>query len=497
MREPVGTRASGSRVASRRPKGAGSALALSLCALVSFAGSVAAFADEADMPDPVCEAATGAQQISLADAIVSSLQNETHVRVARLDVAEAKADVDTALTPFLPKMQIILDEERYLPNNTYLPVTVVGNNVLGGTRSYSAYAALTLSWNILSSGRDMAGMRAANAEERASAAALHSQFNDALGNLLKTYADVYETGVSLNQQWQSFVLLKAMAKRADERYRHGNGTTIAIGQARGAVLDAQKAFNDTCRSLTEKSSALAKAMGARLPPGHVFAASVIVPEAPARSIEPVDIEKAIDANPAVESAKDKVVAAEQKLKQTHAAFGPSISIDARRDYLGQNVDSLSAATNSISPNSYRIGVSLVQPVFPFAAELGALAKAKAEVRRAEALTDDARNEADGKLRTAVSARAEAESSYRAARSSLREAESVLALTESLYKAGRAALDDLEHAKIDEQKVEAEVATLESQRALAAWDVERTFEAEHFPTALMQRVGIAFADQYLD
>jgi outer membrane protein TolC len=445
----------------------------------------------------VCEAATGAQQISLADAIVSSLRNEPHVTVARLDVVEAKADVDTATTPFLPKVQIIMDEERYLPNNAYLPVTVVGNNVLGGTRSYSAYGAVTLSWNILSSGRDVAGMRAARADVRASAAALHSQFNDALGNLLKAYADVYETGVALNQQWQSFMLLKAMAQRADERYRHGNGTTIAIGQARGAVLDAEKTFNDTCRSLTEKSSALAKAMGTRLPQEQVFAASVIVPEAPARSIDPVDIERAIDANPAVESAKDKVFAAEEKLKQTHAAFGPSISIDARRDYLGQNADSLSAATNSISPNSYRIGVSFIQPIYPFTAEVGALEKAKAEVRRAEALTDDARNEANGKLRTAVSARSEAESSYRAARSSLREAESVLKLTESLFKAGRTDLDDLEHARIDEQKVEAEVATLESQRALAAWDVERTFEAAHFPTTLMQRVGIAFADQYLD
>jgi hypothetical protein len=74
---------------------------------------------------------------------------------------------------------------------------------------------------------------------------------------------------------------------------------------------------------------------------------------------------------------------------------------------------------------------------------------------------------------------------------------VVTLTESLYKAGRANLDDLEHARIDLQKIEAELSTLASERALAAWDVERAFRGANFPTALMQRVGIEFADEYLD
>jgi len=74
---------------------------------------------------------------------------------------------------------------------------------------------------------------------------------------------------------------------------------------------------------------------------------------------------------------------------------------------------------------------------------------------------------------------------------------VLTLTESLYKAGRANLDDLEHARIDLQKIAAERTALTSETALAAWDVERTLSAGAFPTALMQRVGVEFADEYLD
>jgi outer membrane protein TolC len=106
------------------------------------------------------------------------------------------------------------------------------------------------------------------------------------------------------------------------------------------------------------------------------------------------------------------------------------------------------------------------------AERSAVDKAKAEVRRAEALTAEAKNEADSKLRMAASASQEATSSYRAARASMEEAEKVLTLTESLYKAGRTNLDEFEHAEIDLQKSLAEVETLASQKARVAWDVER-------------------------
>jgi hypothetical protein len=95
-----------------------------------------------------------------------------------------------------------------------------------------------------------------------------------------------------------------------------------------------------------------------------------------------------------------------------------------------------------------------------------------------------------------SASQEATSSYRAARASMEEAEKVLTLTESLYKAGRTNLDEFEHAEIDLQKSLAEVETLASQKARAAWDVERALQATMFPSQLMQRLGIELADEYL-
>jgi outer membrane protein TolC len=474
---------------------AGTGCVLLAVTLTWSRASVAENRGDSGEESSVCEAAGSTLPISLADALVQALQNEPHVIVARQDLAETKAEAKAALSPFFPKGQFIIDEGRLIPSNPFQPVTVIGTNVLGGSRAYSAYGAIAISWNIMSSGRDSAGLRAARQDANASNEALHSQFADALSNVLKAYSEVYEASVSLDQKGKSLVLLKAIARRAEERYRHGDGTTIAIGQARGAALDAEKSFNETCRSLTEKSSSLAKAMGTRLPLDKIFLATSTLPEAPEKGVEVSDIEAAIESDPAVGSAQKKTLAARERLHQTRSGFGPQVSLDARRDYLGQNINSFSAANNAIAPNGYRVDLSLVQPIFPFVTERSAIDKAKAEVRRAEALTVEARNDADSKFRTALSATREANSSYRAARASMAEAESVLKLTESLYKAGRSNLDDFEHAEIDLQKSISEVETLVSQKARAAWDLERALRAADFPAQLMKKLGIDFSDEY--
>ncbi len=239
--------------------------ALALVILGALSGHPGVAEDLHDATGPACDAAKTAMPVSLASALVEALQNEPHVIVARQDLAESKAAATAAVAPFLPKGQLIVDEGRFVPNNPFQPVTVIGSNVLGGSKAYSAYAAITISWNIMSSGRDIAGLRAAREDVHASTDALHSQFADTLSGVLKAYSEVYEASIALSQQEQSLVLLKAISHRAEERYQHGDGTTIAIGQARGAALDAEKSINETCRSLTEKSSALAKAAGIRLP----------------------------------------------------------------------------------------------------------------------------------------------------------------------------------------------------------------------------------------
>jgi outer membrane protein TolC len=108
---------------------------------------VLAIADDASA-NAECACATRFQPLTLTDAVTQALRNEPRLLLARQDVEESKADITAAVTPFLPKGQILLDDERFVPNHPFEAVTVVGNNILGGTKTYSGYGAISVSWNI-------------------------------------------------------------------------------------------------------------------------------------------------------------------------------------------------------------------------------------------------------------------------------------------------------------------------------------------------------------
>jgi len=217
-------------------------------------GCTAAIAAEND--EPACPGATEFDALTLTDAAVRTLANEPHLLLAQQDVVEARSDKLASISPFLPKGQLLFDDERFAPSGAAAPVTVVGNNVLGGARTYSAYGSVSVSWNLFSGGHDVAGLHQAQAEIRSTQAALSSQLDDTLSDLLKGYAEVYETRLDLSQQRVAVTRLKAIEARATEKFSHGDGTIIAIGQAREAALDAEQTFNATCRTLTEKALAL-------------------------------------------------------------------------------------------------------------------------------------------------------------------------------------------------------------------------------------------------
>ncbi len=197
----------------------------------------------------------------------------------------------------------------------------------------------------------------------------------------------------------------------------------------------------------------------------------------------------VENTPTVAAAKAKVVAATAKFQQAKRSFGPSIVFSARREYLGQAVDSYGAANHHIAPSDYRVNLGIEQPLFPVATEVAAVDRARAELRKAQAAYDQARLEAETKLRGALSAQREAEASFIAARTSLGESQQVLALTESLYRAGRTDLDNVQHAQMDRDKAEAETRTLASRRAAAEWAAARALQPSQFPDVVFGQLHL--------
>ena len=439
----------------------------------------------------VCGDAGIPQPLQLADAVRQSLSVQPQLIVAQQDVVESRSDVRAAVAPFLPKVTASVLDEKYVPANGEGPVIVVGNNILGGPQTRSAYGALSLSWNVMNSGRDVAGLHSAIAGVHAASFGLEGQLSDTLSGILQAYADLYEAEVDASNEVVATEVLKEIHARAEERFSNGNGTTVAIGQARTSELDAEQSLNKACRTVVEKSAALAEAVGIRIPAQQRLMAVQPLPM-PVPVIEPGNLDsldEIVENTPAVASAKAKVDAATAKFQQAKRSFGPSITFTARKDYLGQAVDSYGAANHHLDPSDYRIDLGFEQPLFPVATEVAAVDKARAELRKAQAGYDQARLEAETKLRSALAAQQEAEASLRAARTSLGESQKVLTLTESLYHAGRTDLDNVQHAQIDRDKAEAETKSLVSRRASAEWAVAKVLQPTRFADALFGQLHL--------
>ncbi len=202
-----------------------------------------------------------------------------------------------------------------------------------------------------------------------------------------------------------------------------------------------------------------------------------------------DLDASIDSSAAVVEAREKMEAAQARFRESQRAFGPTMSLSVRRDYLGQDPVSFANANHHIAHSDYRIGLSIEQPLFPFDSEVANVGKARAQVRKAEAAYDQTWLETQTKSRGSLSAQREAMASYSAATASLAESERVLALTESLYRAGRTDLDNVQHAQMHRDKAETDSLTLESKRALGAWMATRVLQPRAFAALL-------FADLHL-
>lgn len=445
----------------------------------------------------VCSDSGVPQPLQLADAVRQSLSSQPQLIVAQQDVVESRSDVRAAVAPFLPTVTASLLDEKYVPANGGGPVIVVGNNILGGPETRSGYGSLNMSWNVMNSGRDVAGLHSAMAGVHAASYGLDGQLSDTLSGILQAYADLYEAEIEAASQATATETLKEIYARSQERFANGNGTTVAIGQARTSELDAEQSLNKACRTIVEKSAALAEAVGIRIPAQQRLTTGQPLPM-PVPVIEPGDLnslDEIVEDTPAVASAKAKVEAATAKFQQAKRSFGPSITFTARKDYLGQAVDSFGAANHHIDPSDYRINLGIQQPLFPVATEVAAVDKARAELRKAQAGYDQARLETETKLRGALAAQQEAEASLRAARISLGESQKVLTLTESLYHAGRTDLDNVQHAQMDRDKAEAQTRSLASKRASAEWAIAKVLQPTRFADSLFGQLHLLVEAQH--
>jgi len=472
------------------------ALALVVSSVLLLAMASAGFAGDLSPPLNDFETADGAlcndgepvQPLGLPVAVAQTLNLEPQLLIAEANELASRSDLEAATTGFLPQVDLSAEDERYVPSNAGAPIVVVDNTVLGGAQTKSAYASLSLQWNLWSDGRDLAAFRGAKAGIRAAVHGVDEQLDQALIGVLKAYSDLYASEVTARNDAQAAAALEGIRARAQKRYVRGYGTEVAVGQARMEALNAAQTLNGACRDLEDRSAGLAKAVGLEM--SVLRRLRVLAPPEPlSNPLYGRTMGDMVSSSPAVAQARENLLAARMKLHEAFGEFGPKISLSVQRDYLGQNVDSFGRANRHIAPEDYRVGLEFEQPLFPLTSEGSDVEQATALLHKAQASYRQAVLDAQTKLAEALSARREAERSYEAAQSSLTDAEQVLELAEAQYRAGRKDLDAVEHAQMDRDAAEADLEKLGSQRALADWIAERALFPQQFPLMLLRRLHL--------
>lgn len=435
-----------------------------------------------------CNDGVPVQQLGLPVAVAQTLNLQPKLIIAQAEELASRSDLKAAINGFLPQIDFSAVDERYVPSNGSAPVVVVDNTVLGGSQTKSAYASLSLEWNLWSDGSDVAAYRGAKAGVRAAAHGVDRQLDETLIDVLNAYADLYAAEVTARKDARSAAAFEEIRKRADSRYARGYGTEVAVGQARIQALNAARTLNGSCRDLEDKSGALAEAVGLEM--SALRRLSVGAPPEPSSNLlRGRTIGELVSASPQVAEARENMVAARMKIDQAMGEFGPKISLSVRRDYLGQDPDSFGHANRHIGPADYRVALEFQQPLFPLASQGSDVDKARAELVKAQASYREAVLHVQTNVAAALSARREAERSYAAAETSVADAQRVLELTQSQYRAGRTDLDSVEHAEMDRDAAEAELEKLGSQRALAEWAADRALFPLEFPALLLRQLHL--------
>lgn len=442
--------------------------------------------------DPLATACGEGEPISeltLSAAVAQALNVQPQLLMAKANALAAESQLTGAKSGFLPHIDLSAVDEQFVPHNNDAPIVVVGNTVLGGSRTNSGYISLGLQWNLWNGGQDVAAYRGAQAGVRSAAYGVDKQVNETLLGVLRAYADLYEAQVAARDDASAAAALGTMQTRAERRYARGYGTEVAVGTARVAALRADETLYGACQDLASKSAAFAEAVGLERHALRPLDVAGALPEPPTDLLRGRDVSAIVDTSPAVIQAREAVAAARQKLKRARGAFGPAISLSVQSDYLGQDPTNLWRANRHIGREDYRVGLELKQPLFPFTSEDADVERAHADLADAQAAYREARLKAQTQLLEALSARREVERSYAAAESSLADAEQVLQLTKAQYHAGRKDLDSVEHARIDRDAAEAALQELGVRRTFAEWGAASTIAPQEFPIVLFRELHL--------
>ncbi len=288
--------------------------------------------------------------------------------------------------------------------------------------------------------------------------------NELAAATARLYVLVQRASAQASSREADVKLFQELAKVAQDEFSAGTGTRLDVAQANVQLSRARSALLSAQNDRQSAQIALLRAIGAKQSDGLVLTDDFLSPAPPATEAA---ITTAREHRPELHQFEEQEKAAQLTLEAARARFLPSLSLDFQGDYAGNKTNDLHTSRTIAAVASVPLYRADIRPN---------VARSNPELRDARARRENAEEEVEQQVRTAILSLENAQARVEVASESVKVAEEALQIARDRRTAGYGspvevdrAEDTYRQAHEDQiaARADASAAWIEVQRATGA------------------------------
>jgi outer membrane protein TolC len=406
----------------------------------------------------------GNQPITLAQALELARRNNRDLQVSLLELERNRAALREAQAALLPTLGLSTDLTRGQSSSSQLQDELNGRNGLLSNQdrpSTSFSGQAQLSYNLYTSGRVQATIRAAEEQVRYYELAVETQSETIRLNVATDYYNLQQADEQVRISQSAVVNSEASLRDAEALERAGVGTRFDVLRSQVNLANAQQNLTNARSQQLIARRQLATRIS--LPQGiNISAADPVQLAGLWNPTLEQSIVLAYQNRPELQQQLAQRNTSEQQRRQALAELGPQISLVASYDLLDQFNDNVSVT------DGYSFGVRATLNLFDGGAARARAAQQEANIAIAETQFAEQRNQIRFQVEQAYSTQQSSLENVQTANTALEQAREALRLARLRFQAGVGTQTDVINSENDLTQAEGNrvTAILDYNRALA-------------------------------
>ncbi|MBN3889623.1 MAG: TolC family protein [Nostoc sp. JL31] len=404
------------------------------------------------------------QPITLAQALELARRNNHDLQVSLLELERNRAALREAQAALLPTLGVSTDLTRSQSASSQLQDEVNGRNGLLSNQdqpSTSFSGQAQLSYNLYTSGRVQASIKAAEEQVRFNELAVETQSETIRLNVATDYYNLQQADEQVRIAQSAVQNSEASLRDAEALERAGVGTRFDVLRSQVNLANAQQNLTNA----RSQQSISRRQLATRISLPQAINISAADPVQLAGLWNPTleqSIVLAYQNRPELQQQLAQRNISEQQRRQALAELGPQVSLVASYDLLDQFDDNVSVT------DGYSFGVRATLNLYDGGAARARADQSKANIAIAETQFAEQRNQIRFQVEQAYSTQQSSLENVQTANTALEQAREALRLARLRFQAGVGTQTDVINSENDLTQAEGNrvTAILDYNRALA-------------------------------